>query len=129
MNGRYLLDTNVVIALFANDAAVTGSIKDVVEVFIPSIVIGELYYGAQKSGRVKENVERIDEFAAENVVLNCDANTAKWYGDIKNSLRQKGRPIPDNDIWVAALALQYDLTLISRDGHFGEVENLVVESW
>ena len=104
MNGRYLLDTNEVIALFANDVAVIDRIKDADEVFIPSIVIGELYYGAQKSGRVKENVRRIDEFVVGNVVLTCDAETAKRYGEVKNGLRQKGRPIPENDIWIAALA-------------------------
>ncbi len=129
MSGRYLLDTNVVIALFANDSVVVEHIKDVDEVFVPSIVIGELYYGAQKSGRVNANIKRIDEFVADNVVLNCDVETAKWYGQVKNGLRKKGRPVPENYIWIAALAFQYDLILVSRDGHFNEVENLSVEKW
>ncbi len=47
----------------------------------------------------------------------------------KGGLHEKGRPIPENDIWIAAIARQHDLTLVSRDVHFGEVENLKVESW
>jgi len=129
MSGRNLLDTNIVIALFAQDPAVVEHLDKAEEVFIPSIVLGELYFGARKSGRVKENLARIDEFAVSNVVLGCDTETARYYGEIKNSLREKGRPIPENDVWIAAIALQYDLILISRDAHFGEVDNLKVESW
>jgi tRNA(fMet)-specific endonuclease VapC len=129
MSGRNLLDTNIVIALFAQDAAVVEHLDEAEEVFIPSIVLGELYFGARKSRRVKENLARIDEFAFSNVVLGCDTETARYYGEIKNALREKGRPIPENDVWIAAIALQYDLTLISRDAHFGEIDHLKVESW
>jgi tRNA(fMet)-specific endonuclease VapC len=129
MSGRNLLDTNIVIALFAQDSAVVEHLDEVEEVFIPSIVLGELYFGARKSRRVKENLARIDEFAVSNVVLGCDTETARYYGEIKNALREKGRPIPENDVWVAAIALQYDLILISRDAHFGEIDHLKVESW
>jgi tRNA(fMet)-specific endonuclease VapC len=55
--------------------------------------------------------------------------TAKWYGEVKNGLRQKGRPIPENDIWISAMALEYDLILVSRDGHFEKVEQLKLERW
>ena len=129
MSGRNLLDTNIVIALFAQDSAVVEHLDEVEEVFIPSIVLGELYFGARKSRRVKENLAHIDEFAVSNVVLGCDTETARYYGEIKNALREKGRPIPENDVWIAAIALQYDLTLISRDAHFGEIDHLKVESW
>ncbi|MCB0194497.1 MAG: type II toxin-antitoxin system VapC family toxin [Anaerolineae bacterium] len=129
MSGKYLLDTNVVIALFAGDVQVTDKIKRAEEIFIPSIVIGELYYGAEKSGRVEENFDRVNEFAADNVILNCDTVTGRWYGSVKNQLRQKGRPIPENDLWIAALALQHQLTLVSRDRHFSEAANLKLERW
>jgi len=129
MSGRYLLDTNIVIALFANDTTVTERLREAEEVFVPSIFLGELYYGARKSRRVEENVARIDEFAARNVVLSCHTETARRYGEVKNGLRQKGYPIPENDIWVAAIALQNDLILASRDAHFGQVKGLRVEGW
>lgn len=59
----------------------------------------------------------------------CDEATARMYGEVKAALRKKGRPIPENDVWIAALARQYDLRLISRDKHFATVENLDVEAW
>ena len=70
MTGRFLLDTNIVIALFANEAVVQANLANAAEVFIPSIVLGELYYGANKSLRVAENVAKIDEFAASNSCKN-----------------------------------------------------------
>lgn len=129
MSGSYLLDANIVIALFASDTAVSEHLKSAPEVFIPSIVIGELYYGARKSSRVKENTTRIDEFVNSNAILGCDVETARRYGEIKAHLRQMGRPIPENDVWIAALALQHTLVLVSRDAHFRYLENLELEIW
>ena len=127
-NGK-LLDTNIVIALFASDANVQAQLEGAGEVFIPAIVFGELYYGARKSGRVGANVRRVDELLAVSAVLDCDAETAQFYAIIKNGLRVKGKPIPENDIWIAALALQHDLTLVTRDAHFAEVADLIIARW
>ncbi len=129
MNGRYLLDTNIVIAIFADEAALRQKLAGAGEVFVPSIVLGELYYGAQKSARIASNVARVGEFAANNIVLVCDTETARQYGEIKRELRAKGRPIPENDIWIAAVAKQHQLTLITRDGHFNNVDGLLIEVW
>ncbi len=92
MNGKYLFDTNIVIALFADDPDVTGRIAEAEDIFIPAVVIGELFYGAEKSGRPEENRERIEKFASDNVILNCNTETAYFYGKVKNNLRKKGRP-------------------------------------
>jgi tRNA(fMet)-specific endonuclease VapC len=124
VSGKYLLDTNIIIALFADEAAVKSNLAQAEEVFIPSIAIGELCYGARKSRRSKENLERIDELVANTVSLGCDTETARYYGEVKDKLRLKGRPLPENDIWIAALALQHNLTLVTRDAHFQEVEHL-----
>jgi tRNA(fMet)-specific endonuclease VapC len=118
-----------VIALFAEETAVQQHLAEANEVFVPSIVLGELYYGARKSVRVAENLARLDEFVVSSTVLACDTATAQQYGDIKNKLRAKGRPIPENDIWIAAIAMQYQLTLVARDGHFHEIDDLRVEEW
>lgn len=129
MSGRFLLDTNIVIAVFANDSTVQARLTSAPEVFVPAIVLGELYYGAHKSSRVADNIQKLNEFAANTAVLAIDTATAQEYGRIKNGLRAKGRPIPENDIWIAAIAMQYDLTLVTRDGHFREVVGLRIESW
>lgn len=129
MSGKCLLDTNIVIALFADESGIKENLARIDEAFVASIVIGELFFGAHKSTRSKENLARIDEFVESNIVLGCDSGTASFYGEIKNILRLKGHPIPENDIWIAAIALQHDLTLITRDAHFGEIENLKTLKW
>lgn len=98
-------------------------------VFLTSPVIGELYYGARKSDRILENLRRINTFVKEHFFLSCDLETANWYGIIKERLQHKGSPIPDNDIWIAAIAMQYGLILVTRDAHFDAVESLQVERW
>lgn len=129
MSGKYLLDTNIIIALFAGDAAVRSKLEQASEVLIPSIVFGELYYGACKSGRVEANVQRVDDLLAASAVLDCDGETARFYGIVKNDLRLRGKPIPENDIWIAALAMQHSLILATRDAHFQEAPSLTTESW
>jgi tRNA(fMet)-specific endonuclease VapC len=128
MAGDVLLDTNIVIAFFAGDSTVLAQLQRST-FFVPSIVLGELYAGARKSSRAAENLARIDAMIPSDIVLSCDAVTAHFYGIVKHALLMKGRPIPENDIWIAAIAGQYGLRLISRDTHFNEVEDLVVEAW
>ncbi len=129
MSGKFLLDTNIVIALFGDDASVKARLMNSDEVFISCTVLGELYFGAQKSSNVKKNLARIEEFALSSAVLSCDADTARYYGSVKNRLLEKGQPIPENDIWIAAVAQQHGLIVVSRDEHFKEVEKLKCEMW
>ena len=129
MSGKYLLDTNIVIALFAKDPYVQKHIAKAGEIFIPATVIGELFLGAFKSGRPKVNTTHIENFAIGNTVLACDIGTSREYGRIKNLLQKKGLPIPENDIWIAALAIEHGLTLVSRDEHFKKIDELKREEW
>ena len=76
------------------------------ETFIPCIVLGELYYGAKKSGKIKENMKRIEDFASENAIIDVSGETARLYAAIKLNLQKKGTPIPENDIWISAIAQQ-----------------------
>lgn len=128
MPGKVLLDTNVIIAFFSAEKAVTQHVSQS-ELFVSTTVLGELHYGARKSAHSAANQARIEEFASSVSVLNCDAETARRYGEIKDRLRSKGRPIPDNDIWIAACAMQYNLPLATRDDHFKEVDGLRIETW
>jgi tRNA(fMet)-specific endonuclease VapC len=129
MPGKVLLDTNIVSALFKDDPAVHERLRERPRVLVSAVVLGELYYGAQKSTRLAKNLRQINRFLIRAMVLKSDASTAYEYGLIRNELRIKGRPIPENDIWLAAHARQHNLTLISRDRHFAEVENLRWEQW
>ena len=126
---RYLLDTNIVIAHFAEEPEVDARLVPEADIYISSIVLGELYYGAEKSGLGRANRDRIEKFAANNTVVVCDAETGRRYGLVRNRLRLKGRPIPENDMWIAASALQHALVLVTRDAHFNEVQYLELERW
>lgn len=128
-SGRYLLDTNIIIAIFADEEAVQERRQNADRVFLPLPVIGELYYGARTSNRPAENLAKIDQIIQQIRILPCDLRTGQWYGIIKDELRRKGRLIPDNDIWIAAIAMQRGLILVTRDTHFDEVESLRTERW
>ncbi len=129
MDGRYLLDTNIVVALFNGDSGIDRQLRLVSEVFLPSIALGELYFGAAHSGRPEANAARIDDFAETCTIHRVDDRTAREYGRIKGELRRRGRPIPENDIWIAACALQHELILVTRDNHFSSVDDLAAECW
>ncbi len=99
------------------------------EIMVPAVAVGELHYGAQESARVQENLQRVRDFVATVAVLGIDSDTAAAYGQVKAALRAKGHPIPDNDLWIAAIALQHQLTLATRDAHFDHVDGLSTERW
>lgn len=127
MSGKVLVDTNVIIALFAGDPAIVERLQRQVSVFLCAPVLGELRYGAMASARVHENLARLDQFARALMVLACDADTAVSYATVKFELRQKGRPIPENDVWIASIARQHGLALLTRDEHFQGLSGLEVE--
>jgi tRNA(fMet)-specific endonuclease VapC len=126
---RVLPDTNIVVAVMNGDINIAVRFDIVDEIIVSPTVLGELYFGAEKSGKHEANLRSIEKFCEDKIFLPCDEETAKQYSLIRNALRIKGRPIPDNDIWIAALAMQHDLILITRDAHFAEVEGLKSEKW
>lgn len=128
MAGDLLLDTNVVIAIFNRDQLVVEKVQSYA-VFLPTVVLGELYYGAYASSRVATNLTRLEEFASQVAVMAVSRFTGSVYGKIKNQLRAAGRPIPDNDIWIAAVAVQHGFTLATRDDHFRHIDGLEVVYW
>jgi tRNA(fMet)-specific endonuclease VapC len=101
MSGSFLLDTNIAIAFLEGESVIVDRVTQAEGVLLSSTIVGELYYGAFKSGRVASNVERVEVLIQRIPVLDCDKNTSKVYGQIKNQLCQKGRPLPENDIWIA----------------------------
>ena len=126
-SGRVLLDTNIVIALFAADPGVRRGLEQAESVYLPVIALGELFYGALHSTRAEDNIAHLQAFATAATVLSCDPATAN--GEIKTALRRRGTPIPENDIWIAAIALQHSLHVASRDAHFALVPGLEVLRW
>lgn len=129
MTGDRLIDSNIIVALWKPEPIIVSRTALLSTLFVPSIVVGELFFGAYKSVRVAQNVARVEALAAAYTIVSCDEVTAKVYGQIKQALQAKGKPIPENDIWIAAIAMQHNLTLVTRDHHFNEVSGLSIEVW
>lgn len=127
MSGNYLLDANVIIDVFRGKPEAINKMRALRIVNIPSIVVGELYYGAYKSNKTVKRILEIEELERTSIVLEITQKTAKIYGEIKNQLKLKGTPIPENDIWIAAIAKEHNFILMTRDRHFEKVDDIALE--
>lgn len=119
-----LLDTSVIIHTFKKNNQIAVQLDTLQEVYVPVVVIGELYFGAYKSSNAAKHIIQIRNFLLNCTIVSSDSETADIYGKIKANLIKKGKPIPENDLWIAALASQYDMPLFTTDNHFREIENL-----
>ncbi len=126
MNGRISLDTNIVIRLFKNDPEITNTLATVSTFCLPIPVIAEILFTARNSSRQKENLKVYNEFIDACNVLNITRETANHYSIIRLELKQKGRPIPENDLWIAAICREQNLPLITGDAHFDDINDLKV---
>lgn len=129
MSGRYLLDTNVAIRILNQEVDLEARRGEGSETFLCLTVVGELFFGAEKSHANVGNRAKIDRLLALCPLAPMHLATARRYGVVKAALMEKGRPIPENDLWIAACALQHGLTLATHDRHFEEVQDLVTEAW
>lgn len=126
--GDSLLDTNALIAWMKDDPVLNQRFRGR-DVGASAVSLGELYFGARKSRLRDDNLRRIDRLLRYVDAIELDLAIAQTYGDLKQQLRAAGKPIPDNDLWIAATALAYDLTLVTRDKHFDAAPGLRVEAW
>jgi tRNA(fMet)-specific endonuclease VapC len=125
MSGKkYLLDTNIIIDLFIGNQDIEKKIKQLKTPIVSVITIGELYFGAEKSQQKSKHLKQVNEFVEICTILDIDLATTKIYGKIKTALKIKGRPIPENDLWIAATSIQHNLTLATKDKHFTEIEDI-----
>ncbi|HEX8905327.1 MAG TPA: type II toxin-antitoxin system VapC family toxin [Longimicrobiaceae bacterium] len=129
MAGDLLLDTSLVVDVLSQKPAAERIVEDADALFLPVPALGELHLGVQRSLRPDAALARLTSFVALVDVLDCDSETARIYGDVKAVLLAKGRPLPENDIWIASLARQHGLTVATRDAHFSEVAGLSLLSW
>jgi tRNA(fMet)-specific endonuclease VapC len=84
---------------------------------------------AENSARQLPNYARVNQFAGKHLIVSCDEYTSLQYAKLRFKLKKKGRPIPENDLWIAAIALQYQVPLLTRDQHFQYVDGLTIVSW
>jgi tRNA(fMet)-specific endonuclease VapC len=125
---KVLLDTNAYSALRRGHELVADRVRSSEEVLLSTVVVGELLFGFRNGSRYEENAQALKSFVEDpNVrLLPVTWDTADLFGRLSAALRKKGRPIPTNDIWIAAQAMEASADLLSSDPHFGNIDDL---SW
>lgn len=117
---KILLDTNAYSALMNSDEKVKKIIENTGQIFMPAFVIAELLYGFKKGTKEKENKLLLESFLQLPgvAVLNTSLETPQIFATLLLSLKQKGKPIPTHDIWIAALSIESGSVIITYDKHF-----------
>jgi tRNA(fMet)-specific endonuclease VapC len=124
-----LLDSSVVIAHLRGKLDLFAITLPAEELYIPLFVLGELRKGAIKSGSPTRNHALIDDLLKVVAVIDPDSATAEVYATTAANLERAGTPIPENDIWIAAAALELDMPLATRDAHFSRIPGLTLLAW
>jgi len=124
-----MLDTNALSAFADGIAPVVQQIASAEELHVPVIVLGEYRFGIATSRRRREYEAWLARGRAFWNVLPIVEETATHYASIRQQLKGVGAPLPANDVWIAALARQHDLPVLSRDAHFDVVSGLTRLSW
>ncbi len=123
---KVLLDTNAYAELKRGHDAIAGIVRRSERILFSAIVAGELFYGFRKGKRFQQNLKELEAFLDNPYVsfVPVGFDTADRFGRIASALQRKGAPIPTNDIWIAAHAMETGAELLSLDRHFGQIEGL-----
>ena len=124
---RALLDSNAYSLLMRGQEQVAEIVRAADELLFSAVVVGELIYGFRRGSRLEQNAADLRSFltSAYSTLVDVGPVTADRYSRIAASLRAKGRPIPTNDVWIAAHAMETGADLVSADSHFEHVEGIV----
>ena len=125
---RIIIDTNFYVAFKKRDDAAIVTLKKADYIAVNTVILGELLAGFRCGTREEWNREELDLFFDSPRVdlLSVDDGTAEFYAQIFADLKQKGRPIPTNDLWLAASAMQHGLALATYDDHFNSISGLLL---
>lgn len=123
-----IIDTNAYSGFMRGEHRAVRALRTTHEIHLPLIVLAELLAGFAAGARPQKNREELARFMASPRVqlMKPDQKTAQHYADVFVALRKLGTPIPTNDLWIAALARQHRLPLLSFDAHFGAVPGVVL---
>jgi len=123
---RLLIDTNIYSYALKGEEGVVGVLREADEIGFSVISIGELLSGFKLGGKEQKNRKELEQFldSPRVVVYSVNDGTAEFYAQILNNLRKIGKPVPTNDIWIAAVAFQNGLKFFTKDVHFQAIAGL-----
>ena len=119
-----ILDTNALSAWAEGLAAIEAPLRSADRLMVPSVVLGEYYFGIRQSRRRRRYEDWLTRYLPETEIATITSATADAYADIRLDLKRLGSPIPPNDVWIASLARQHTLEILSNDRHFDLVEGI-----
>ena len=126
VNEKIALDTNIVIDIFNNKKNIITILNSYQTIYLPITVCGELLFGAKNSAKYQENEPKCHAFISNCNLLNINELIAEEYAKTRNELKKKGRPIPENDIWIAATCIVNNVPLLTFDSDFNHVNDLTI---
>jgi len=118
------LDTNIAIDILNGNEEILHKYENYSLLHLPVTVCGELLYDAANSGNSKQNLTKYRGFISSCAILNINSAIAEQYASIRKGLKDKGTPIPENDIWIAATCIVYGIPLATNDRHFSNIKEL-----
>lgn len=124
-----IVDTNALSAAADDDPIVIGILARAEQMAIPVIVLGEFRYGIAQSRHRTTYENWLAGLLKDCMVLDIGEPTTRHYAEINLELKRKGKPIPTNDLWIAALCREHSIPLLSRDGHFDFVTGIKRVGW
>ena len=126
---KVMLDTSAYSALLRGNEDIRRALQEADEIYLNPVVLGELLAGFVHGGKEKKNRDILRELLASPrlQVLEIDEETSERYAVIINYLWERGTPIPTNDLWIAATAMQHGLKLVTTDGHYRNVPQIIIE--
>jgi len=126
---RLLVDTSAYTAFMRDHPDIRETLEHADQICVSPIVLGELHAGFKRGTRQSENERRLSRFLSSPRVhvAGIDDETALAYAEILNFLRSGGLPIPTNDIWIAAGAMQHGLRVLTTDAHYKRIPQVIVE--
>lgn len=124
-----MLDTSAYIAFLKGNEGVKQALQAADEINLSPVILGELLAGFMKGKKERNNRVLLEEFVASPRVRvrTIDEETAERYAAIFNHLRDQGTPIPTNDLWIAATAMQFGLKVVTTDRHYQKVPQIITE--
>lgn len=125
VNGN-LMDTNVIIRILNGDEKLVKNLSVLDNLCTSVIVLGELFYGAEKSVRAEQNKQNAKDFCSNFPILEIKDKVSEVYGYIKKDLLSHGNVLPENDMWIAATAIANKVSVITQDKHFESISGLSV---
>jgi len=127
MNGDSVaLDTNWAVEILNGVTPASEQLRDYRRIVLPVTVFGELIYGALNSARAEENVAKVEDLCRKCYLAPAGDTVARRYAHLQVALKRKGRPIPINDMWIAAICLVEEVAIATSDAHFDSVDGLAI---